>query len=103
LRNLNHLHPDFINVYTSTVSNFDGGAEYTIKELSVRCRVEPISRAEELIAGRPAVLKLFRVFCNSNIDIDTTDIIEFNSKNYNIEDKNIYPNSYMELLISEIK
>lgn len=100
----NHLYIHNVSTKRATASVDSGGSPistFATNLSSLSCRVQPVGSGEDVVAGRQWSSPIWRVFCDEDSDITMKDIVVYGGVEYEIREKNIYPDTYMELIISK--
>ena len=100
----NSLFNSKINILRATDSVDSGGSPistFATHLSNVKCRVQPVSAAENVRAQRQASIETYRVYCDDALDINMKDKAVYSADNFDIVERTVYPGTYMKIIMSK--
>lgn len=94
-------YPDQIKIKRLVRTDLGHGSfkeEFTVHSMP-KARVQPISQAENIRAGRKTSNRGFNVYLPITIDVTMKDVIEWEDETYEIVELEKYPNVYRKLVV----
>ncbi len=94
-----------VNIKRAETTNTGGGSistSTTTLRSDVPCYIQPVSISEAVRAGRTSSAEAYKVYLDSTTDVNSTDLIEFNSTEYNVINKSTWLNTYIKLYIEKL-
>lgn len=99
----NHLFNETITVSRPVKTQDDSG--HVIKTFAsigtVKARLQSEAGREPIQGGRKYSLPMYNIYCDYASDIKMDDTITYNSVEFKVTELEVYPNTYMELLVEK--
>lgn len=101
---IEHLLNTTVDIYrvSESTSNYSTASTFSLLTANVKARVQPVSSSENVRAGRQASVPTFRVYVVPATDVTMVDRVSYGGNMYDINELNVYPDTYTELVMSKV-